>query len=445
MRKRVVSILLCATMAVGILSGCGKGNSESSNSDSSDSSGSDSGDTLVVWMKEDLTDAANDMIRERCAQFGEENGIEVQVELIAYEDFPTQWAAAIESGNLPDLSYFGYQEMGQYYSQGILEDLTDVYNEINEETPFEESLASAVTSEDGVVYGIPGWSSVQVLYYRMDMFDEVGLDYPDEDWTWDDFHDAAVALTDEANGIYGAGIGYGASNSDAEWFTRAILWSNGSVDVDDEGNVAIDSEETVETAQFIQDMFIEEGLTPPTAVNWDDSGNNTAYLSGQCAMIFNVGSLLSTIQSDDPELYENTGVAPMPAGSAGSLVPGILDGYGIFKDADNKELAKELIKYLSDLDWYTEWVNETAPFKIPVFTSLREDAVWQEAKNKPFMDSVANFTFLGYPGTYTTAASEIFNSRILSNCFTNIVSGSDPATEIAQLQEDMQEVYDDNQ
>ena len=54
MKKRVVSILLCATMAVGILAGCGSGNSESSNSDSSDSSGSDSGDTLVVWMKEDL-------------------------------------------------------------------------------------------------------------------------------------------------------------------------------------------------------------------------------------------------------------------------------------------------------------------------------------------------------------------------------------------------------
>lgn len=442
MKKRIVSSLLCLTLLSGVLTGCG--GSDGSSSDDTSSSSEES-ETLIVWMQKDLTDAANEMMRDRCEQFGQEKNVDVQLELIAYEDFPTQWAAAIESGNLPDLSYFGYQDMGRYYSQGILEDLTDVYNEINEANPFEESLESAVTSEDGVVYGIPGWASAQVLYYRMDMFDTAGIDYPDADWTWEDFRNAAIALTDESNGIFGAGIGYGANNSDAEWFTRAILWSNGSVDVDDEGKVAIDSPETVETAQFIQDMFIEDGVTPPTAVNWGDSGNNTAYLSGQCAMIFNVGSLLSTIETDDPELYDNTGIAAMPKGSNGMFVPGILDGYGIFKDAENKDLAKELLKYLCDIDWYTEWVNETAPFKIPVFSSLREDAVWQEAKNKPFMDSVASFTFLGYPGAYTTAASEIFNLRLFSNCFTNIVTGSDVAEEIAKLQTDMQAVYDENQ
>ena len=126
---------------------------------------------------------------------------------------------------------------------------------------------------------------------------------------------------------------------------RAMLWSNGSVDVDDDGKVAIDSEATVNTAQYIQNLFIKDKVTPPTAVNWDDSGNNKAYLSGQCAMIFNVGSLLNTIKTDDPDLYENTGIAVMPSGSAGSMVPGILDGYGIFKNANNKDGAKELVKY----------------------------------------------------------------------------------------------------
>lgn len=428
MKKRIVSVMLCAAMGVSLFTGACVVEAKA-----------DGKDKIVVWMKKDLTDVANNMFKERCEQFAEENDVDVEVEVIAYEDFYTKWAAAIESGNLPDLSYFGYQEMGQYYSQGILEDMTDVYNEINDVTPFEESLALAVTSEDGVVYGIPGWASVQVLYYRTDMFEEAGLSAPE---TWDDFRDAAIKLTDEKNGIYGAGIGYGASNSDAEWLTRAMLWSNGSVDVDDDGKVAIDSEATVNTAQYIQNLFIKDKVTPPTAVNWDDSGNNKAYLSGQCAMIFNVGSLLNTIKTDDPDLYENTGIAVMPSGSAGSMVPGILDGYGIFKNANNKDGAKELVKYLLDKDWYTEWVNETAPFKIPVLQGMKDDEVWQDERNKPFIDSVANFTFLGYPNTYTPAASEVFNSRLLSNCFTNIVTGSDPAEEIAKLQTDMQAVYD---
>ena len=435
MKKRLVSLMLCAVMGITMLAGCASGSGDSG--EEKGSSGSD--ETIVVWMKKDLTDVANDMFKERCEQFAEENDVNVEVEVIAYEDFYTKWAAAIESGNLPDLSYFGYQEMGQYYNQGILEDLTDVYNEINDMNPFEETLASAVTSSDGIVYGIPGWASVQVLYYRTDMFEAAGLEAPE---TWDDFREAAIALTDEANGIYGAGIGYGASNSDAEWLTRAMLWSNGSVDVDEAGKVAIDSEETIATAQYIQNLFLTDKVTPPTAVNWDDSGNNKAYLSGQCAMIFNVGSLLNTIQTDDPDLYENTGIAIMPSGSAGAMVPGILDGYGIFKDASNKDGAKELVKYLMEKEWYTEWVNETAPFKIPVLQGMKEDSVWQEERNKPFIDSVENFTFLGYPNAYTPAASEVFNSRLLSNCFTNIVSGSDVSEEIASLQTQMQEAYD---
>lgn len=434
MKMRWMSLLLCVSMGATLLAGCGKSGSQEKSEDK---------ETIVVWMKKDLTDVANDMFRERCEKYAEENNVNVEVEVIAYEDFYTKWAAAIESGNLPDLSYFGYQEMGQYYDQGILEDLTDVYKEINEETPFEESVAAAVTADDGVVYGIPGWASVQVLYYRMDMFDKAGLDYPDENWTWDDFREAAIALTDEANGIYGAGIGYGASNSDAEWLTRAMLWSNGSIDVDDSGKVAIESDETIETAKWIQNLFTKDAVTPPTAVNWDDSGNNTAYLSGQCAMIFNVGSLLSTIQADAPDLYDNTGVAMMPKGSNGSLVPGILDGYGIFKDAENKEGAKELIKWLLEKEWYTEWVNETTPFKIPVLQGMKDETIWQEEKNKPFIDSVANFNYLGYPNPYTPAASEVFNTRLLSNTFTNIVTGSDVETEIADLQVKMQEVYNE--
>ena len=182
MKKRIVSVMLCAAMGVSLFTGACVVEAKA-----------DGKDKIVVWMKKDLTDVANNMFKERCEQFAEENDVDVEVEVIAYEDFYTKWAAAIESGNLPDLSYFGYQEMGQYYSQGILEDMTDVYNEINDVTPFEESLAPAVTSEDGVVYGIPGWASVQVLYYRTDMFEEAGLSAPE---TWDDFRDAAIKLTD---------------------------------------------------------------------------------------------------------------------------------------------------------------------------------------------------------------------------------------------------------
>ena len=44
---------------------------------------------------------------------------------------------------------------------------------------------------DGSVYGFPRDISVEVLYYNKDIFDEAGVAYPDDTWTWDDFLAAA--------------------------------------------------------------------------------------------------------------------------------------------------------------------------------------------------------------------------------------------------------------
>ena len=96
MKKRIISGILCAMMGITAFAGFGAAEVKA-----------DDKEKIVVWMKKDLTDVANNMFKERCEQFAEENDVEVDVEVIAYEDFYTKWAAAIESGNLPDPSYFG--------------------------------------------------------------------------------------------------------------------------------------------------------------------------------------------------------------------------------------------------------------------------------------------------------------------------------------------------
>ncbi len=74
---------------------------------------------LTVWMKKGFVDAQNTMFEQRVKEFAASKNIPVNVELIAYEDFFPKWTAAIASGNLPDISFFGYQEVGQFYSQGV--------------------------------------------------------------------------------------------------------------------------------------------------------------------------------------------------------------------------------------------------------------------------------------------------------------------------------------
>src|SRR5690606_23390889 len=82
-----------------------------------------------------------------------------------------------------------------YAATGVLEPL-DSYieaSDYNLEDYWPGLLESAMY--DDSVYGLPRDIGLEVLYYNKDIFDEVGLEYPTEDWTWDDLLAAAEQLT----------------------------------------------------------------------------------------------------------------------------------------------------------------------------------------------------------------------------------------------------------
>ena len=67
---------------------------------------------------------------------------------------------------------------------------------------FTEGIADFYTLEDEL-YAIPKDASVVGLWYNKELFDNAGVDYPDETWTWETLRQAAIDLTDESKGIYG--------------------------------------------------------------------------------------------------------------------------------------------------------------------------------------------------------------------------------------------------
>jgi multiple sugar transport system substrate-binding protein len=58
----------------------------------------------------------------------------------------------------------------------------------------------AVNQFDGQTYGLPWIAQPVVLYFNRGLFDAAGLEYPTNDWTWDDFMAAAEALTVDTTG-----------------------------------------------------------------------------------------------------------------------------------------------------------------------------------------------------------------------------------------------------
>lgn len=48
---------------------------------------------------------------------------------------------------------------------------------------------------NGSYYGLPYRASVQMIFYNKDMFDEAGVQYPTDDWTYEDFYNIAKKVT----------------------------------------------------------------------------------------------------------------------------------------------------------------------------------------------------------------------------------------------------------
>ena len=379
---------------------------------------------LVVWMKKGFVEEQNVEFVNRVHEFAEMKGIPVDVEMIAYEDFFPRWTAAIESGNVPDVSFFGYQEVGQFSRQGVLADVTKLLEEVQQRYgKIYENSVDAITF-DGISYAIPFWGEGTALYYRKDYLQQAGLAGPPN--TWEEFRQAAIKMTDPKKGVYGAGIGYGQGNSDAEWLSRSILWAFGGAIFDQAGNLAFDSPETRRAVNFIVRLFKQDKVTPPGAMGWDDGGNNTAYISGQAAMVINTGSIVKALREKFPDLLNKTGVVVLPEGPAGRFTAGISNNLGIFKDASNPQLARELIVFLLDPEWYSNWIAMSAPLALPVFEDLAADPLWQEEHNKAFMDSMRTFKFLGYRGPYTPWAGAIYNMRLINAMFADIITNNVP-------------------
>lgn len=438
--------LLVLGIVTAVLGGCGRngghldeknGTSAQRNGDSQPAGKKE----ITLWMKKMHVEDSNRMIVQRVKEFAAQKDIKTNVEIIAYEDFLPKCISAIESGKTPDVSFFGYQEVGQFYEMGLLRDLSSLYNKLgSEQGAFYPGLKNAVTFE-GRQYGIPFWAEATVMYYRKDLLAAAGFREPPR--TWEDYREVVKATTDPAKGIYGAGIGYGKGNSDSEWFTRAVLWSYGGAEVDKDGRtVTINSPASVAAAKFISDLFLVDKSTPPSAIGWDDSGNNKAYLSGQAVTVFNTGSIAYTAKIDNPDLYKNTGVVPLPAGPEGRFIPGIENTLGIFNNSRNPELAQQLIEFMLDKAWYSSWIDRSAPLLCPVYSELGDSPIWNEPMNKPFIQSVKDFTFLGYKSGFSSRAGQVYNIRLVNDTFEEMILNKLPPEKAMQnLQAKMQEIY----
>jgi len=183
--------------------------------------------------------------------FEEENpDITVDVTTLPYGDYGTALQTDLAAGTQSDVFDLEYANYAEFQANGVLAPLS-----VSDPSVYRESVLEAYQT-DGTNYALPSSFSNVVLYYNKDLFDAAGLDYPSSDWTWAEEKDAALALTDQAAGVWG-------DHQPVSFyeFYKVLAQNGGEFLNDDRTAVAFNTPEGIEAAKWLVE---KSGTVMPT-------------------------------------------------------------------------------------------------------------------------------------------------------------------------------------
>lgn len=315
---------------------------------------------VVIWDYFE-TDAQKEMIQSLLDGFNaSQDEYEATHVYVPFSDYEKQLTLGIASGELPDLVILDGCSMASFIQLGLFGDISDA--DINWDEYIEGPLES--TMMDGKHYGIPFATNCTALYYNKDMFDAAGIDYPDENTTWDEFHEMAKALTKD--GVYG--FGNAATNTDEGTF-QCLQW------IYTAGGSYTDIEDGVDAYKLMQEM-IEDGFWTKECVNWTQSDVNNNFMAGNLAMQQNGPWQIPGIEANAPDL--NYGVTVLPkkdadSGQATSILGG--ENMGVV-NKDDTSGAEAFLKYYDQTDVMVEAMKQYGSY--PPKTEAAKDTYWTE-------------------------------------------------------------------
>lgn len=315
---------------------------------------------VVIWDYFE-TDAQKQMMQSLIDEFNaSQDEYEASHVYVPFADYEKQLTLGIASGELPDLVILDGCGMASFIQLGLFGDISDA--DINWDEYMEGPMES--TMLDGKHYGIPFATNCTALFYNKDLFDAAGIDYPDENTTWDEFHEMAKALTKD--GV--SGFGNAATNTDEGTF-QCLQWLYTA------GGSYTDIEDGVDAYKLMQEM-IEDGSWTKECVNWTQSDVNNNFMAGNLAMQQNGPWQIPGIEANAPDL--NYGVTVLPKKDADSeQATSILGGENMgVVNKDDTSGAEAFLKYYDQTDVIVDAMKQYGSY--PPKTEAAKDSYWTD-------------------------------------------------------------------
>ena len=210
MKQKLMAVMMAATMIFS-LAACGSSSAKESEPASAET------EAPAEEAKEEASEPAEE-INLRMAWWGsqtrhditvqviemyekEHPNVHIEYEYYSFDDYFTKLKTLVASDQVWDIFQLGgnfpmyideIYYMNEFIDSGIVDvsDIPDAYLSITRDT-------------EGNQIGLSNGLNTYAIAYDPAMFEEAGADLPTDNWTWDDYYNAAMTITDKL-GIYGS-------------------------------------------------------------------------------------------------------------------------------------------------------------------------------------------------------------------------------------------------
>ena len=382
--------------------------------------------SLVQWAH--FVPRYNAWFRTWAQAWGEQNDVEVTVDLEVYTLLPQLAAAEVKAKRGHDI--FGFLSPPARYEDQVIdhraivrqvEGAVGAYGDLGKRSTYNPRTKR--------YFGVSDYHVPAPLIWRHDVWNEIGRSPA----TWEHVREAAPTLKERGHPI---GIGL-ADDADSNVALLSLMMCFGSFLQDETGALAINSESTVAAVEFMADLQRAGGES--SAFDWGATSNNEFVLSGKGSLIVNAISPIRRAEDLGMPFARELWIWPVPQGPGGRLGLGQYTSvYSVWKFARNRSAAE---KFLADLCLASsEAVPASSFFNYPTFPGAHPaKELYKAAAADPRMPK-GKYSILttvaakhtqsaGYPGHANAAVQETLDRFLIPRMFAEVARGRTSAAE----------------
>jgi len=361
-------------------------------------------------------------------KFTEKTGVEVRVDAEGWEDVRPKAAVAANVGNGPDI-IISTNEDAHLYPEKLV-DVSDVCNYLGGKYGGWYPVGKEYCTDKGKWVAVPMGVAGACLVHRVSQMKAAGFDTFPKD-------NAGFLKMCQALKAKGTPVGFALGNAtgDANTWCHWLVWSHGGKMVDKQGNVVINSPETIAALEYGKQLY--ETFVPGT-LSWLDPNNNKAFLDGQISVTNNgISIYYAAKNSADPkikEMADDIAHANFPIGPVGRptelhlFFPQMIFKYSKFPNA-----AKAYLAFMMEKEQYEPWQSASIGYVTQPLIGYEQNAVWKsDPKGVPYKDLMKNMLPGGYDGPMGYASAATLADFILVNMVAEAASGSKTPKEAAE-------------